>query len=259
MRHAHAFRRQWRSLVRFGIILASSFVLATACIAQSAASAPTTQAQELRDFANNPALLTEFGRLIEKLGQNVKYPPARNTSHLLPLMPESTLFYAAFPNYGEAAHQALTVFRQELQESSVLRDWYQRGEVAGVGGKAEYFLNKVYELSQFLGDEIVVSASTLDKPPSVIIVADISKPGLKKFLQETIGELAGHSRSGVDVLDPQELASAVDHDPAPDLLVLVRPDFVVVALDLTTLRSFNARLDRKPSEFAATPFGQRVV
>jgi len=41
--------------------------------------------------------------------------------------------------------------------------------------------------------------------------------------------------------------------------VLVRPDFVVAASDLATLRSFNARLDRSSRDFASTPFGQRGV
>jgi len=42
-------------------------------------------------------------------------------------------------------------------------------------------------------------------------------------------------------------------------VILVRPDFVVAALDVGALRSFNARLDRKSTEFASTPFGQRVA
>lgn len=259
MRHAQAFHLRWRECIKYGLILAMIFIAATACSAQGTSKAQTSEVSELQQYLNNPALLAEFGRLIEKLGQNVQYPPARSTSRLLPLLPESTLTYGAFPNYGDAAHQTLMVYRQELKDSSVLRDWYQHGDVSAVGSKVEYFLDKVYELSQFLGDEIVVSASAEDKRPSVIIVAEIRKPGLKKFLQETIHELAGETRSGVDVLDAQELAATVAHDPAPDALVLVRPDFAVVAFDLATLRSFNAGLDRGAREFASTPFGQRAA
>ena len=73
---------------------------------------------------------------------------------------ESTVFYAAFPNYGEASHQALKIFQKELQVSPVLRAWWQHGELATAGPKVEDALEKIYQLSQFLGDELTVSAGT---------------------------------------------------------------------------------------------------
>jgi hypothetical protein len=42
-------------------------------------------------------------------------------------LPESTMSYAAFSNYGNVTEQALKIFRQELQESAVLHDWWQHG------------------------------------------------------------------------------------------------------------------------------------
>jgi len=47
----------------------------------------------------------------------------------------------------------------------------------------------------------------------------------------------------VRVLDLQELATAKDTGLPQDLVVLVRPDFVLAAVDLATLRSFNRRGD----------------
>jgi hypothetical protein len=233
--------------------------LASACGAQATQDAKTPQqvwAQEWED--KYPGLLTEFGYLFEKLQRGVEFPGPRAESRLLPLLPESTMSYAAIPNYGGAAGQALAVFRQELKESSVLHEWWKQGQVAAVGPKVEDSLEKFSQLSQYLGDEISVSGTTEGREPNLLIVAEIRKPGLKKSLQEIITELAGKSKSGVRVLEPQELATLESKPGADELLILVRPDFVVGALDAATLRKFNARLDHASRGFVATPFGNRV-
>ncbi len=246
----------------FGRCVASMVVsgfLASACGAQATQNAKTPQqdwAQELD--AKYPGLLAEFGQLFARLQHNVQFPAARGESRLLPLLPESTMSFAAFPNYGDAANQALKVFRQELQESTVLRQWWQHGEVATVGPKVEDSLEKFFQLSQYLGDEVAVSGTMEGREPNLLIVAEIRKPGLKKFLQQMIAELAGKSKSGARVLDPQELAAMESKPATGELMILVRPDYLVVAMDLATLRNFNARLDRASRGFVATPFGHRI-
>jgi type II secretory pathway pseudopilin PulG len=177
---------------------------------------------------------------------------------LLPLLPESTMAYGAFPNYGDAASEALTVFGEELKESSILREWWLHGQAATVGPKIEDSLAKFSQLNQYLGEEIAVSGTMEGKEPNLLIVTEIRKPGLKKYLQQMLAELAGKSKSGVYVLDTQQLAAAETKPASGDLLILVRPDFVVGALNLATLRKFNSRLDQASRGFVATPFGHRV-
>jgi type II secretory pathway pseudopilin PulG len=213
-----------------------------------------------QDLTKYPGLLPEFGQLLEKLQHEVHPPPARGQSRLLPLLPESTVFYAALPNYGEASHQALAIFEREVQQNPTLHAWWQQGDLAANGPKVEDALEKVYQFSQYLGDEIVVSgAAEGGKPPRLVIIAESRKPGLKDFVQQMAKEFGGNSEPAVRVLDVQELATARDARPAQQLVILVRPDFVVAALDVGALRSFNARLDKKSTEFASTPFGQRVA
>ncbi len=239
--------------------VALSLFVAAACGAQAAQDSKTPQQDWTRELEKKyPGLLTEFGQLFAKLQHNVQFPPTRAESRLLPLLPDSTMSYAAFPNYGESANQALKVFRQELQESAVLRAWWQHGEVAGTGQKVEDSLEKFYQLSQYLGDEVAVSGTMETREPNLLIVAEIRKPGLKKALQQMISELAGKSKPGVLVLDPKDLAAIESKPAAGELMILVRPDYVVGALDLATLRNFNARLDQASRGFAATPFGRRV-
>jgi hypothetical protein len=236
-----------------------SLLLALASDAQAVQDGRTAQQDWTRELeAKYPGLLTEFGHLFEKLQHDVQFPAPRGESRLLPLLPESTMSYGAFPNYGGAASQALEVFRQELKESSVLREWWQHGQAATVGPKIEDSLHRFSQLSQYLGEEIAVSGTMEGKEPNLLLVAEIRKPGLKKFLQQTITESAGKSKPGVHVLDPQELAALETKPATGDLLILVRPDFVVGALDLATLRQFSARLDQASRGFVGTPFGHRV-
>jgi hypothetical protein len=239
-------------------IIVVIFVVASACVAQAKPVVPAQDVPWLQDLSKNPELQAELAKLIARLQHDLQFPPARDESRLLPLQPESTMFYAAFPNYGDVAHQALNILRQELEEDPALRNWWQHGDLATAGPKIEDSLEKVYQLSQYLGDEIVVSGAMDFPHPGLLLVAEVRKPGLKQFLQQTLTELTGKSNAPVRVFDAQELATA-EAGPTARFVVLVRPDFMVVAPDLAALRSFNASLDRGGREFASTPFGQRVV
>src|SRR5690242_4414805 len=230
---------------------------------------PTTPAQSQgvtpgmaipQELDKYPGLLPAFGELFEKLQRNVQFPPSRSQSRLLPLLPESAAVYMAMPNYGESLHQALNIFHQELQQSAVLREWWQESDAAKSGPKIENALELAYQLSQYLGDEIVISAAAEhNQPGNLLVIAETRKPGIKSFLQRMSKELGNDSKSSLRILEVQELGKAQEGRPGQDLLVLVRPDYVVAAMDLATLRSFNERLDRKASDFASMPFGQRIA
>src|SRR6266481_1213949 len=236
MRYAQTFQQRRRYFLRCAAIVAVTFLLASVCDAQVQVSpaAPAPQAPWTQELNKYPGLLDEFGRLVDRLQQNLQFPPARSASRLLPLLPESTMSYAAFPNYGDVARQALNVFRQELQDNSVLRNWWQHGELAAAGPKLEDSFERFSQLSQYLGEEIVVSGGFEGREPNLLMVAEVRRPGLKKFLQQMVNKLAGQSKPGVRVLDPQELAVAKDGGSVEELVLLVCPDFVVAGLNLAT-------------------------
>lgn len=252
MVYAKAVQQRRHYLINCAAIITVLTLSASVCAAQAT---PAVQPQDLNKYRE---LAVELGPLVGRLCHDLQFPPARSESRLLPLLPESTMTFAGVSNYGDVVHQALIIFREEMQKSSILRDWWQHGEVAAAGPKVVDSLEKVYQLSQYLGEEIVVSGTTEGRDPRLLIVAEVRKPGLKKFLQKMVSELADKSKPAVRVLDLQDLATAEDR-PSQEPLVLVRPDFVVVSLDLATLRSFSARLDRGSWQFASTPFGQRIV
>ena len=60
------------------------------------------------------------------------------------------------------------------------------------------------------------------------------------------------------MLDLEELASAQDGAKTGQLVILARPDFVVAGSEVNAVRSFNKLLEAKSSEFASTPFAERL-
>jgi hypothetical protein len=240
------------------------FFLPLACFSQSTVK-PQPEIPFADDLKKYPGLLTELTHLAEAFKNNVQFPPVRTESLLLPRLPMATTYYVAFPNYGKTAHQTVETLRQELQASAVLRDWWQHGELSSTGPKLQDFLEKFYELSQYLGDEIVVSGEIGGAHEmgaashKLLIVAELRKPGVKKGLEQILRESPGETQSAVRVLDLQQLAQAKSGSGTQQLVVLVRPDFVIAAESLEALRGFNAFLDARTTDFASTPFGQRLT
>ncbi len=260
MQIAQSLRRQRHlSFTQYAAASAAIFLITSACAAQLTTTAqPTvTWFQELQ---KDPALRAAFGQLLTKLQRNVQLPQPRDESRLLPLQQESTVFYMALPNYGEAAHQALTIFQQELRESAVLRAWWQRGDLAPNEPKVADSLETFYQFSQFLGDEITLSAGTEGRQgPSLQILAEVKKPGLKDFLDQMAKHITDGPKPPFHVFNVQELSAAKDMFPPQQPVILVRPQLLLATLDLGELKRLNAHIDGTQGEFAASPFGQRVA
>jgi hypothetical protein len=235
-----------------------TLVLASAAGAQAANAQQPFSPDDLKKYSG---VLTELGQFFQKIHTDVQFPAPRRQSRLLPLLPESTVLYAAFPNYGEASHQALAVFHQELKENAKLRAWWEQGDMATQGPKIEDALEKIYQLSQYLGDEIVVGAapSTGKEDPKFVIVAEVRKPGLKDFLPKILKDFADKSTPAIRVLDVTELAGAKDAPFSDQPVILVRPDLVVLGENLAALRRFNERLEQNNPGFASTEFGRRLA
>lgn len=223
--------------------------------AAEAATQENPLAQELKKY---PGLLEEFAHFETRLQQELQFPANRSQSRLLPLLPESTAAYAAVPNYGDVVHQALKIFQQELKESAVLREWWTK-QMGADGPKLEDGLEKLYQLSQYLGDEIVVSASMSNGAPSPVILAQVKKPGLRAYIAQVVKEVGGPSAQPPQIYSPLELATAKKRGSSSDPLLLLRPDLLVVTFDLPTLKRVNAQLQQAGRKFPVTPFGERMT
>lgn len=249
-------------------VLTASLFTARASRAQNAPAHRQTQADQAQTQSPSaqmlqkyPGLSEEFGRLLKKMNGTVQLPNARTESHLLPLLPANTTFLVSIANYGDALHQALGVFHQELQESEVLRNWWAQVQTpATTEPSLDESLEKLAEAQQFLGDEIVISGAMVENKAEILIFAEARKPGFKKFLEQMIAQQPGHGPHDLRVLEPQDLATAKEEAGSDQkLIVLVRPDFVVATEHLKLLRNFNAQLDSRSQAFATAPFGKRLL
>jgi hypothetical protein len=202
------------------------------------------------------ALLAEFAHLSNKL-ETVQLPGLRYQSHVLPTLPANTVVYGGIPNLGDAVQQANNLFQQELQESTVLRDWWTHAQSKHDGPEFNELINYVHDLSQYLGDEIVFSIALNGHDGQPLVVAQVQHDGLKQFIQQEAAKYAG-AKDHVRVLNDQELSQLSPQEKG-QLLILVRSDFVAAAGDAATLKRFAAGLNQGGGGFAATPFGQRVA
>jgi type IV pilus assembly protein PilA len=225
---------------------------------KSAQKADEPDFRWLQDLLKDKELMAEITKLGEKLRDGVQYPATRSQSNILPRLPETTLFYVAFPNYGETMHQALQIFQQELRESTPLRDFLHKNKLDAVEPKIEDGLEKFYLFSQFLGDEIVLTGKMQGQEPSFLVIAEVKKPGLKEFLEKLNNELITNKNDRLRIIDPQELAAG-NLGAGKDPVVVVRPDLVVMGFGTAALREMNAQLDSSGPRFTSNPLGQRVA
>jgi type IV pilus assembly protein PilA len=210
-----------------------------------------------KDLKKFPGLEDELKVLTQRLMTEPKFPGPRKESQLLPLMPEGTVAYASMSNYGDTAAQALKIFRDELQKSAVLQDWWAHGESVKDGPKMLEAVEQFIAFENYVGDEMAGSLKLEGKNGKFLVVAETKKPGLKEFLQTTLAKAtAAKTNTGIVVIGPEELATA--QKKPEQLIVLVQKDFVAASTDPETLLAFEARLKAKNDSFAGTAFGKRV-
>ena len=217
-----------------------------------------------RNFDRYLALLSEFSRLQHHL-EAIPSPQLHYSSAILPRLPAGTVIYASIPNYGEALGQAWQIFQDQMRNSEVLQEWWQKGHLRN-GPRPEELIQKMQEFSQYLGDEIVFTVSLDDAGRGhPVLIAQAGHPGVGDFLRAEAGSLRarGAKGPGVSTFTPDTLsaatASSLHHD---QMLVLVRPDFLLFAFDLDALRRMNSQLASAAESsggFQETSFGKRIL
>jgi type II secretory pathway pseudopilin PulG len=218
---------------------------------------PGSDMSWLQDLLKNKELMADLNKFAEHLKDTVQYPAARNQSKVLPRLPESTLFYVAFPNYGETAQQLLQAFQQELKESTAMRDFLQKNKLEATELTIENGIQEFYSLSQYLGDEIVITGKMEGKEPAFLMIAEVKKPGIKELLEKLNIEMFPSKGDRMRVLEPQELASGDASGKMP--IALVRPDLLIIGFNLPSVRELNAQIDRDGLKLSSSPMGQRIA
>lgn len=214
------------------------------------------------DLDRQLELLAEFSRLRSKLDQ-IQTPGPRYESKILPLLPADTILYIGVPNLGDALKQADQVFQQELSQSKVLQDWWNKSGHTNQHPTPEELIGQIQAISQYLGDEVVItvrngggSSFNSDGP---VLLAEIRQSGLKDFLRNHLAATFSSQSNKPDfhVEDLQSLDSLPNNQRG--MIALVRPDMLIIGGSASSVREMSAQLDAGSQPFIGTDFGQRVA
>jgi hypothetical protein len=197
-------------------------------------------------------LLAQFSVLGRKIEQ-IPLPQPRYGSDLLNRMPADTQLYVSIPNLGDFVTQAKVIFEDQLKQSPVLQRWWTTGKQDKTA-ELDELVNKVHDLSQYIGDEMVIVALKQETGPGFAIVADVQRGGLADLLKQ---EFAKEGHEGLTVLDENGLNSASTNGPGG--YALVRQKEVVFSNSIETLRKIDAQLNEGASGFASGDFGQQIT
>lgn len=210
-----------------------------------------------KNSAKYLALLGDFA-VLQKQFAAIPGPGLRYSSELLPYVPEHTVIYAAIPNLANTLEEASQLFRDRLQQSPELRDWWKQQQ-KGNGPKLEDVLNSVKTFSGYLGDEIVFAVSKNGTEYAApVVLAKVKQGGLEGFVQKANRRLSANSAEVrlQTVRDPMTATPVAGHP----LLVYVSNDVMIASPDLGELQQAAARVQQQSaSGFAATPFYQQIA
>ncbi len=137
-----------------------------------------------RDSARYLALLGEFS-IIKKGLEQMPATGLRHESKMLAFVPGDTVLYAAVPNLGPTLAEAERLFNERLQQSEVLRTWWDQQKD---GPKVQEMVHKLRAFSDYVGDEIVltISGDWEGRYTAPMILAEVKRPGLDAFLTNEI-------------------------------------------------------------------------
>src|SRR6266446_6946138 len=212
------------------------------------------------DLDHELALLAEFSKLRAKLEQ-IQTPGPRYESKILPLLPTDTVLYIGIPNLGDALQQANQILQQQLSQSTVLQDWWNKSGKSNQHPTPQELIDQIHAISQYLGDEVVITAraSSVSDSHGPVLLAEVRQPGLQDYLQQHLSNTltSGQGTRNLRVVDAQSLSSLSGDERG--MIMLVRPKTLVVGGDAASVRQMSAQLDAGATLFAGTDFGQRIA
>jgi hypothetical protein len=186
---------------------------------------------------------------------NIPFPEPRYTSDLLDRMPADTLLYVSIPNLGDFLSEANSILHDQLSQSPELQQWWDHGRKNNTA-EIDALVDKLHDVSQYLGDEVVIAGVSEGGHPGFAILADEKRDGLDELLKTQFSSLPAGK---LTVLDEHGLASAPDAESEKGAYALLRPHEAIFSNSVATLRKMNAQLNAGSSGFAASEFGKQIA
>jgi hypothetical protein len=196
--------------------------------------------------------------------KNVQQPGVRNSTHLLDLMPENTVVYAALPNLANTIVESHRIIQERMSQNAALRQWWEK-EQSGRSQNMDQVVETIRQFGSYLGDEIAVSVSMDErgKPSDPLVLAELkNSEGFRPFLESQIAKYAGEKKGGPEIQfveDPNTAVAAAD-DKHEKLYIWIQQNLFVASPKLQPLQNVGTALTHgNVTSFTATPFHNRIA
>ena len=194
--------------------------------------------------------------------RNVEQPSERNSTHLLDLMPENTVVYAALPNLASTIAESHRIIQERMSHNEALRVWWEK-EQAGRGQNMDQVVETIRQFGSYLGDEIAVSVAIDQKgePGEPLVLAELkNSAGFREFLEQQIGQYSGDQKSKAKLVFVESPKTAVAVDGNDQLYVWIQDNLFAGSPKLQQLQNLeNVIAGGGQSSFTATPFRSRIA
>lgn len=215
--------------------------------------------------------LAAFTSLNKELGK-VSQPGVRNSTHLLDLMPENTIVYAALPNLTSTLVESHRIMQERINQNAALREWWEKEEGGHRGPNVDQVIGSIREFGDYLGDEIAVSVSMDEKgkPVAPLVLAELkNSAGFQQFVEQQIAKYAGNAqvnnqnRPAIRFVQDPLTATATATEPgkkADELYVWIQSDLFAASPKLNQLQDLATVVQKgTTSSFTGTAFHNRIA
>jgi FecR protein len=196
--------------------------------------------------------------------KSVQQPGVRNSTHLLDMMPENTMVYAALPNLANSIVESHRVIQERMSQNAALRQWWEK-EQSGRSQNMDQVVETIRQFGSYLGDEIAVSVSMDEqgKPGEPLVLAELkNSEGFRQFLEQEIAKYSGDKKGRPEIQfveDPMS-AGAASADKQEKLYVWIQDNLFAASPKLQQLQSLaTVKASGGVSSFTATPFRSRIA
>jgi hypothetical protein len=215
-------------------------------------------------YAQTLAGLTALNKELGK----VALPGVRNSTHLLDLMPENTIVYAALPNVTSTIVESHRIMQERINQNAALRAWWEKERSGHKGPNVDQVIGSIREFGDYLGDEIAVSVSMDEKgePVAPLVLAELkNSTGFQQFIERQIAKYAGNQqgRPAIRFVDNPLTATAATPEAgkkSDELFVWIHDNLFAASPKLNQLQEV-ARLVQggTTSSFTSSAFHNRVA
>ncbi|MEP6569787.1 MAG: FecR domain-containing protein [Acidobacteriota bacterium] len=220
-------------------------------------------------YAETLAALSSLNHELDKVAQ----PGVRNSTHLLDLMPESTIVYAALPNLTSTILESHRIMQDRINQNPALREWWEKEQGGNRGPNVDQVVGSIREFGDYLGDEIAVSVSMDEKgePVAPLVLAELkNSAGFQQFIEQQIAKYADEKKAGNAQGRPQIrfvqdplTATATATEPgkkSQELYVWIQGDLFAASPNLEQLQGLATLVQKgQTSSFTGTAFHNRVA